>query len=129
MASKARLFDDAWCFDRILSEDDPRRQKAWGRRVRGFDQVTWDAKAVEIVYQGDAAKFGQNADLRRLLLATEGSLVEASPYDQMWGIGLGAEDPRAKDRATWLGQNLLGEVLTTLRGALRAIPDDLTEYL
>lgn len=72
-----------------------------------------------IVFAGNYARFRQNAEQRELLFSTRGTtLVEASPHDRVWGIGLSADDPRARDRSQWLGLNLLGETLTRVREAL-----------
>lgn len=116
MHEKARLFGDEETAGQILRSDSPRQQKALGRKVRGFDETVWRANREQIVFAGNQAKFEQNPELRALLLATRGTtLVEASPYDRIWGIGLAEDDPRALHRATWLGLNLLGEILTRLR--------------
>jgi len=121
MAGKARLFDDEETHARILAADHPREQKALGRRVRGFDGDRWDAAAREIVFVGNRAKFTTHRDLLTLLLETEGTtLVEASPLDRIWGIGLAEDNPDALDRSKWQGTNWLGEVLTRLRDTLLA---------
>ena len=68
------------------------------------------------MFQGNYAKFTQNPDLLKTLIDTIGTtLVEASPYDKVWGIGLAEDDPKALNRETWEGTNWLGEVLTDLR--------------
>ena len=119
MAEKARLFEDKESLSKILSAADPQDQKAYGRRVKNFDKVKWEKIAKDVVYEGCHAKFTQNPDLKEALLNTEGTtLVEASPEDFIWGIGLRKTDSSALDRATWLGQNWLGEVLTKLRNDL-----------
>ena len=87
----------------------------------GFDQASWEAKRYDIVVSGSLAKFGQHDDLRAFLLGTgERVLVEASPVDRVWGIGLAADDPRADDPARWRGANLLGFALMAARDTLRA---------
>ena len=119
MHGKALLFGDAAIAAEILAADHPRQHKALGRKVKGFDDAVWKRERVAIVRAGNRAKFTQNAELRELLLATAPTtLVEASPYDKIWGIGLAASDPRAQDRAQWRGQNLLGQILTELRDEL-----------
>jgi hypothetical protein len=119
MAEKARLFGDEETLERILAAREPRDQKALGRRVRGFDTERWNAVARDIVYRGNRAKFTTHRDLLALLLETEGTtLVEASPLDTIWGIGLAADDPDALDRNAWRGTNWLGEVLSRLRDTL-----------
>jgi ribA/ribD-fused uncharacterized protein len=119
MYSKAVVFGDAETAEKILRTVVPREQKAFGREVRGFDESIWHLFREGIVFQGSYAKYSQNPDLRELLLATRGTtLVEASPHDRVWGIGLGEEDPRARDRSQWLGLNLLGEALTRVREVL-----------
>lgn len=122
MYGKAVLFGDAAIASEILRADHPKMQKALGRKVANFDATTWNRERERIVLEGNRAKFTQNPALRAELLATAGTeLVEASPYDRIWGIGLAATDPRAKDPAQWKGQNLLGKILTRLRDEL-ALP-------
>ena len=116
MAEKARMFDDIETLKRIMNAIDPSDQKRYGRQVKNFDKDKWDAQAKDIVYRGCYAKFTQNEDLKKELLSTVGTtLVEASPEDCIWGIGLRKTDPRAKNRKTWRGTNWLGEVLMKVR--------------
>ncbi|WBC16379.1 NADAR family protein [Micromonospora sp. WMMA1998] len=119
MWHKAMLFGDHEIAGRVLAATHPHRAKALGRQVRDFDEATWTARRFDIVVAGSVAKFGQHDELRRFLLGTGGRvLVEASPTDRIWGIGLAADDPRAGDPATWRGDNLLGFALMRARDAL-----------
>jgi hypothetical protein len=121
MHGKALLFGDTESAAKILAADHPRQHKALGRKVKPFDDAVWKRERVGIVRAGNHAKFTQNPALLEQLVATKGTtLVEASPYDKIWGIGLAAGDPRAKDPAQWKGQNLLGKILTELRDQLLA---------
>lgn len=116
MASKARFFGDHQTLRKIMSSNSPREQKSLGRQVANFDEGRWNMVARAAVYKGNHAKFTQNPDLKEKLLATKGTtLVESSPYDQIWGVGLAESDSRILDRKTWRGKNWLGEVLTNLR--------------
>jgi ribA/ribD-fused uncharacterized protein len=119
MHGKAMLFEDTEHAAKILAAAHPRQHKALGRKVTPFDDAVWKRERINIVRAGSRAKFTQNPELREKLLATKGTtLVEASPYDKIWGIGLAATDARAKDPAQWKGQNLLGKILTDLRDEL-----------
>ena len=128
MAEKARLFEDVETLEMIMEAESPRVQKALGREVTGFRKEIWeDDEQTEngqpccwnIVWKGNMAKFGQNAYLREELFQTVGTtLVEASPYDRIWGIGLAEGDPGCYSRDTWRGLNWLGEVLTDVREQL-----------
>ncbi len=119
MAGKARVFGDDDSETRILAAPDPRAAKAAGRAVRGFDAQVWAAKAYDIVVAANVAKFDQNLQLREYLLTTAGRvLVEASPEDRIWGIGLAAQDPAAATASTWKGTNLLGFALMDARDRL-----------
>jgi ribA/ribD-fused uncharacterized protein len=121
MWGKATLFGDAAMAGQILAAPDPKRAKALGRRVADFDQQTWEAHRYAVVVAGNTAKFGQHDELRRFLLGTgDQVLVEASPVDRIWGIGLSAADERATDPARWRGRNLLGFALMDARAALAA---------
>lgn len=122
MAGKARLFDDDVALAKVLANEDPGAAKAAGRGVRGFDEARWLAHRFDLVVEGNLAKFSQHADLRRFLQSTgDQVLVEASPVDAIWGIGLAAADPRAADPAQWTGLNLLGFALMVVRERLAAI--------
>ncbi|MFE9955279.1 NADAR family protein [Micromonospora sp. NPDC005299] len=124
MWHKAALFGDDGMAERVLTAAHPQRAKALGRQVRGFDEAIWAARRYDVVVAGSVAKFGQHAQLGRFLLGTgERVLVEASPVDRVWGIGLAADDPRAADPARWRGDNLLGFALMDARTALRAAAD------
>ncbi|WP_224240179.1 NADAR family protein [Hyalangium gracile] len=121
MYGKAELFGDMEVASRILSSSSPKTQKALGRKVGRFDERVWQRERERIVYEGNHAKFTQNPELLELLLATAGTeLVEASPTDRIWGVGLSQEDPRIQNPSQWRGQNLLGKVLTRLREDLLA---------
>ena len=120
MAAKARLFGDAAAMQRILAAASPGAAKAIGRDVRGFDEGVWELHRSRIVVEASVAKFGQNPGLGRFLLGTgDRVLVEASPLDRVWGIGLAEDDPRAQDPNQWEGLNLLGFALMQARDALR----------
>ena len=119
MHSKALVFNDHEVAKKILQTTTPKEQKALGRTVKNFDARQWGQFSEGVVYTGSYAKFTQNPELLEHLLATEGTtLVEASPLDKIWGIGLGADNPKAQDRSQWRGLNLLGEILTRVREAL-----------
>lgn len=119
MVYKAILFKDYKSAEAIMKSDNPREQKTIGRKVKGFDIPTWSGVARDIVKAGSIAKFTQNPELCVELINTyPTTLVEASPYDRIWGIGLSEYHPDAKIRSKWQGKNWLGEVLTQTRDAI-----------
>lgn len=104
-----------------MAASHPREQKDLGREVASYNDAKWRAVARDSVYKGNYAKFSQIPEFKDALLATKGTtLVEASRKDRIWGIGLDKDDPNALNRATWLGTNWLGEVLTKVRDDLIA---------
>lgn len=122
MAGKAQLFGDEERRKEILACSDPKQIKVLGRKVRGFDQVVWDKFKYAIVLNGNWCKFSQNRELREFLLSTGDSvLVEASPYDRIWGIQLSADTPEAQNPFRWRGENLLGFALMEVRDELRKV--------
>lgn len=121
MAGKARLFGDEETAEKILAATDPKQVKALGRKARAFDAEAWDREKFAIVREGSFQKFLQNAELRAFLLSTgDKILVEASPVDPVWGIGLAADDTAAADPTQWRGENLLGFALMDARARIRA---------
>ena len=119
MAGKARLFNDPGMLAEILAADSPKTAKSLGRRVSNFDDQAWRQHRFDIVVAGNLAKFEQNEALGRYLLATGNAvLVEASPRDRIWGIGMGAANPDARNPERWRGSNLLGFALMEVRARL-----------
>lgn len=120
MAEKARLFNDEESEKLIINCDTPSEAKSYGRKVKNFDEKIWKKKATQIVCRGNHAKFSQNSKLKEFLVSTGDTiLVEASPYDKIWGIGLGSNDARAFNPNEWQGENLLGFCLMEVRRALQ----------
>ena len=121
MAEKARTFGDDETLEKILSAKLPMKIKALGREVRGFDGKKWDSVKFEIVVRGNMAKFSQNRELLSFLLGTgDAMLVEASPKDCIWGVGLKESDRDILDPDKWKGENLLGKALMEVRSKLSA---------
>lgn len=119
MAYKALKFRDFGAYKAIMKSDNPRKQKAIGRKVKNFNVDEWAKIARDIVRQGSIAKYTQNLDLCKELVNTyPTTLVEASPYDKIWGIGLSEYSPEALDRSKWQGKNWLGQVLTEVRDSI-----------
>ncbi|TWV30479.1 NADAR family protein [Streptomyces misionensis] len=119
MAGKARLFGDERAEERVLSAARPAEAKKAGRLVRGFDEEIWERERFRIVVEGSVHKFAADDALRAFLLGTgDRVLVEASPLDRVWGIGLPAADDAASDPERWRGLNLLGFALMEARAEL-----------
>ncbi|WP_216589199.1 NADAR family protein [Streptomyces brasiliscabiei] len=124
MASKARLFGDTEAERKAVAAAGPAQAKKIGRLVRGFDDAVWERERFAVVAEGSFHKFAADADLRAFLLGTgDRVLVEASPLDRVWGIGLAADDERASDPARWRGPNLLGFALMAARDRLAGAGD------
>ncbi|MFI2645070.1 NADAR family protein [Streptomyces sp. NPDC018610] len=120
MAGKARLFRDAEALERVLAAGHPSEAKNAGRLVRGFDERVWARERFAIVVTGSVHKFAAHPVLREFLLNTgDRVLVEASPVDRVWGIGLAGDDEAAADPERWRGPNLLGFALMEARERLR----------
>ncbi len=121
MAEKARLFGDEAALEKILAAGSPAQAKKLGRTVKDFNEHVWKEKRFEIVVAGNLAKFSQHEALKTFLLNTGSKiLVEASPVDRIWGIGMSADNPDAENPAMWRGLNLLGFALMAVRERLLA---------
>jgi len=116
MYRKALLFNDEDAAERVLLTKDPRDQKAIGRTIKNYNDQTWNLFKFDIVRENNFLKFSQNPGWKELLIYTDGyELVEASPYDKIWGIGLGEDNPHTLDKTKWNGQNLLGKAIMEAR--------------
>ena len=120
MGQKALLFDDKELFEKILMENHPKTIKALGRQVRNFDGKEWDKIKYKIVADGNFYKFSQNNEMLEILQSTNDKiLVEASPYDKIWGVGLDENNEKIYDPNYWRGENLLGFALMEVRDVLK----------
>lgn len=122
MAGKAQLFGDTETREKILAARTPGEAKTLGRTVQGFDESTWQARRFEIVVEGNVHKFSGDPALHGYILGTtQRVLVEASPVDRIWGIGLAADDDDATQPDRWQGLNLLGFALMEARARLQPV--------
>ena len=122
MAQKALLFGDSVNYFKIMGTDIPRDMKRLGRQVKGFDSDIWDSVSMDIVRTGNYHKFTQNEKLMEFLLNTGNTvLVEASPYDHVWGAGIDDTNPDIYMPSKWKGRNLLGFCLMQVRDNIRAV--------
>jgi ribA/ribD-fused uncharacterized protein len=121
MYHKAQTFHDSDAANAIMNTQNPKEQKALGRQVRNYDDTKWREVARDIVYTGNLLKFGQNELLKNELMETGSRiLVEASPMDRVWGVGLHETDDAILDPTKWRGTNWLGEALGRVREAFAA---------
>ena len=119
MAEKARIFGDEEIRQQILAEYNQMAMKKLGRKVRGYDDAVWKEKRFDVVVRGNIEKFSQNEKLKEFLLDTGNKvIVEASPKDEVWGIGLEESSPDACNPRKWKGTNLLGFALMVVREEL-----------
>ena len=118
MVGKSRLFDPSM-IEAIVANPDPAAAKLLGRKIKHFDESIWQSCRFDIVTAGNLAKFSQHVALRDVLLNTgDHILVEASPVDRIWGIGLSEFHRKAQHPSTWQGLNLLGFALMRVREQL-----------
>jgi len=120
MASKAKLFGDDEIISEILAAPGPAEVKKLGRKVKNFNAELWEQHKFQIVVEGNFHKFTQHPALKIFLLNTaEKVLVEASPMDTVWGIGMAEDNPEVYRPASWRGENLLGYALMEVRDQLK----------
>jgi len=120
MWEKARCFKDDESAAAILKETNPRYVKALGKKVKGFDTDKWAILSYIYMVGPNYSKFTQNEDLKQILLSTgDKILVEASPYDKIWGIGLSMDNDDCLDESKWRGLNLLGKALMYVRRTIK----------
>lgn len=120
MFQKATLFNDQEVASLILEQTDPRKQKFLGREVRGFVEDIWNRNCKSLMIEGLTSKFSQDEYSLRTLLGTGNNIiVEASPTDRIWGVGLAENDPLILNPKNWRGTNWLGDVLMEVRNVLK----------
>jgi ribA/ribD-fused uncharacterized protein len=121
MVEKARVCGDARSVAAILADERPAVAKDLGRRISPYLADAWAVARFDVVVRGNRLKFAQHPALQTFLRHTgDRILVEASPSDRIWGIGLSATDADANAPSRWRGENLLGFALMEVRRRLMA---------
>jgi ribA/ribD-fused uncharacterized protein len=116
MAYKAATFNDEFTFDKIMESQTPSSQKAWGRKVKNYNDEVWSKVRLDIVIKINYWKFNQNVVLHELIILTKDTeIVEASPVDLIYGVGLTEDCEEIWDKRNWKGQNLLGIAIMNAR--------------
>ena len=130
MFGKAAVFKDAEILRAIMKENHPSKQKKLGRQVENFDTNMWEAYCIELVTCISYAKFTQNDNYREYLNASGTKwIVEASPYDKVWGVGLAENDSKIWYPEAWDGKNYLGECIMNARDIINGRSDSLQEHM
>ena len=120
MWRKAMCFKDKETADKILLTTDSQQAKRLGRLIKNYNEEIWGTARFWFMVYVNIQKFKQNPNLKKLLIDTENRiLVEASPYDKIWGVGLEEENPLILDEKNWLGTNLLGKALMEVRNMIK----------
>jgi len=119
---KAAFFDDEETKKLIEYTPNPKQVKQLGRQVKKYNDETWNTIRFENMVYVNELKFSQNPHYGKALLNTENRIiVEASPYDKIWGVGLLEDDPLILDEKNWKGLNLLGKALMDVRSKMNKI--------
>jgi ribA/ribD-fused uncharacterized protein len=116
MYHKALTFEDSEIAEQVLQARTPKAQKALGRKVSNFNESTWDDVKFDLIVNINIAKFQQSKTHYKDLQATGDKLmVEASPYDKIWGIGMRENEAKNTSPENWKGENLLGKALDVVK--------------
>lgn len=117
---KANLFKDDEVKKQIELTGNPKLVKQLGRQIKNYDDVIWNEARFGWMLAVNLMKFSQHQYLRQALIETgTRTMVEASPLDKVWGVGLDENNPLILDERNWQGQNLLGKVLMRVRESIQ----------
>ena len=118
--SKAKQFGDADAQAKILKTPSAKSVKAYGKKVKNFDQEVWTEASERVMRTGLKAKFMQHPELLKKLRETgTRPLAEADPRRKFWGIGTSADTSKANDPTKWPGKNVMGKLLDEIRTELK----------
>ena len=122
MYYKAMFFNDYEITQEIIKAKTPKEAKALGRRVKDYNDEAWSEVRELMMKDAVTKKFEQNPELQKFLLDPDFGdkhFVEGSPVDAIWGVGIDWRDPRIGDENNWIGTNLLGKILDSVRVQLK----------
>lgn len=110
-------------FKLIINSSTPKEAKACGRKVENYDDKEWANIRFDVMVAGLRNKFSQNPKYKQELISTgDKILVEASPYDAIWGIGMTVDKAYKLSSQEWNDileqRNHLGKALMKVRDEL-----------
>lgn len=103
--------------NKIMNSKNPKEIKKLGRQVKNFDEEIWNKERYDIMKDALKLKFSQEELKNKLVSTGNAILVEASPTDRIWGIGMN-ESQVNSTHTNWKGLNLLGRALMEIREEL-----------
>jgi len=119
MIKKAELFENFDIAEQMRQIDSPKQLKQLWRLIKNFDEKIWGKYRFEIVKKWNYFKFSQNSDLLKYLKMHKNLiLVEWSPCDIIWWVGIHYKDEKIKDKKNWKWLNLLGKAIMEVRKEL-----------
>lgn len=118
MFEKAMFFGDEKIAQQIVEDgSNPKVAKRLGRKVAGFNESEWAKVREEKMLAALRAKFSVPFYRKILLDSGNDILVEASPFDRIWGIGFD-KNHAVGNESNW-GLNLLGKCLMQVREEIK----------
>lgn len=121
MYHKAMYFKDYYHAEKIRTSKEPKDAKRWGRKVRWFKDGPWDLVKEKVMFEAKLAQAHEYLYISSYYVKMNGrTFIEASPYDEVWGVKLRADDPKVYNKRQWQGKNLLGKVCGKLAKVLAA---------
>lgn len=116
MYEKCLFFNRFGMAKNCIDVTDPRDVKRIGRSIPNFNDERWNEVSFDKMYDVLMCKFSNNKEAKEELINSGNKiLVEASPYDKIWGCGIGVDDDDVLQEENWTGENRLGEVLMKVR--------------
>ena len=120
---KAEFFNDRQSALKILTAETAIECKQLAREIKNYDVAKWNDVAEDECFEGVLEKFTQNPILNNVLQNTNNKTIIESFYHRKWGTGVPLHSPDALNSECWIGDNLLGRILSNVRETLRVHED------
>ena len=118
-AKKAEYFGAVETKKDILNSETASECKDLAKSIDNYDSESWNKIAREKCEPGILEKFTQNPRLGNFLISTGNKKILECSYDKVWGIGVPLKDKDCLKEDKWNGENLLGEILMSIRDKLQ----------
>ena len=98
----------------IQNTTNPYECKRLGDAIK-VNENAWLPQAKQVLLKACTAKFDQIEYAKDYLIATKDKSIAEATKDVVWGVGLQLHDPKLPEKKNWLGQNVMGHILETVR--------------